>query len=190
MSELENLSDIELIALYKDSNNLETVGELFKRYKHIVYGISLKYLNNKVSAEDTLMEVFEELIKSLHKADIRKFKPWIGTVTRNHLHKKFRTKNKLKTASLEDLHINYGDKIMELSEEDTLISEKAEIELKESSLLKAINELKEEQAVCVKLFFLENKSYTEVCEITGHSFKKVKSFIQNGKRNLKIKLEG
>ena len=49
----------------------------------------------------------------------------------------------------------------------------------------SVNQLNKEQGECVKLFYLEGKSYQEVAELTSYSIKKVKSYIQNGKRNLK-----
>jgi RNA polymerase sigma-70 factor (ECF subfamily) len=56
-------------------------------------------------------------------------------------------------------------------------------------LEEAIGELNEEQRTCVSLFYLQKKSYQQIAEITGYSQMQVKSYIQNGKRNLKIILE-
>lgn len=189
MTKYQDLPDSDLVEQYKLDVDPEIVGELFKRYKHIVLGIALRYLNDRSKAEDTMMEVFEELIKSLKKADVRYFKAWIGTVTRNYLHRKYRTTTRTTFQSLDDITINNSNSFMESSQDETLIIEKREVEEKESALLSAIEDLKTEQAECVKLFFLEQCSYTEVCQRTGFSFKNVKSFIQNGKRNLKNKLE-
>lgn len=189
MAKYQNLPDSELVNQYKLDGDPEIVGELFKRYKHIVLGISLRYLKEKNSAEDAMMEVFEELIKSLQKADVRHFRAWIGTVTRNFLHRKFRVETRTNFQSLDDISLNNSKSFMEFSQEQTLTIEKHEVEEREKALLTAIEDLKSDQAKCVKLFFLEQCSYTEVCEKTGYSFKKVKSFIQNGKRNLKNKLD-
>ena len=57
-------------------------------------------------------------------------------------------------------------------------------------LLKAcIEELKDAQKTSVKLFFLEQKCYQQIVESTGFDMKQVKSYIQNGKRNLKLCVE-
>ena len=53
----------------------------------------------------------------------------------------------------------------------------------------ALNELNTEQRRCLELFYLDNKSYTEIMTITGYNNNEVKSHIQNGKRNLKLKME-
>lgn len=82
-----------------------------------------------------------------------------------------------------------GDVFMEMTEPVHLNDEEDEIEANLNALDECIDVLKKEQKECVKLFFLEKKSYQEVNELTGIDLKKVKSNIQNGKRNLKICLE-
>ncbi|OQX72343.1 MAG: hypothetical protein B6D61_13925 [Bacteroidetes bacterium 4484_249] len=67
--------------------------------------------------------------------------------------------------------------------------EKEGLNEKIPELNKAIKFLNEEQRNCIELLYLQNKSYKEVSQITGYSMKKVKSYIQNGKRNLKNYLE-
>jgi RNA polymerase sigma-70 factor (ECF subfamily) len=56
-------------------------------------------------------------------------------------------------------------------------------------LEKCIETLGDEQKQCVKLFYLQEKCYKEITESTGFDMNKVKSYIQNGKRNLKICME-
>jgi RNA polymerase sigma-70 factor (ECF subfamily) len=58
-----------------------------------------------------------------------------------------------------------------------------------SKLEKCIETLGDEQKQCVKLFYLQEKCYKEITESTGFDMNKVKSYIQNGKRNLKICME-
>ena len=53
----------------------------------------------------------------------------------------------------------------------------------------ALRDLSTEQQQCVTLFYLEKKSYHQISEITGYTMMQVKSYIQNGKRNLKIMIE-
>jgi RNA polymerase sigma-70 factor (ECF subfamily) len=55
-------------------------------------------------------------------------------------------------------------------------------------LEEALKQLGAEQRHCIELFYLGQKSYQQIMTETGLSFKQVKSFIQNGKRNLKIAL--
>lgn len=64
-----------------------------------------------------------------------------------------------------------------------------EDEERERALQECIEALPEKQRISVNHFFLDELSYKEVEERTGFSLKMVKSFIQNGKRNLKMCLE-
>src|SRR5699024_6671241 len=53
-------------------------------------------------------------------------------------------------------------------------------------LEKALRSLKKEQENCIRLFYYEHKSYKEIVATTSYSLKQVKSFIQNGRRNIKV----
>jgi RNA polymerase sigma-70 factor (ECF subfamily) len=80
----------------------------------------------------------------------------------------------------ENVHL-----IMDYSNPEHLIIKEKQITLLQS----AINSLNSQQKICIELFFMENKSYTEIEKITKFSANEVKSHIQNGKRNLKLKME-
>jgi len=51
-----------------------------------------------------------------------------------------------------------------------------------------IRGLKPNQHEAITLFYIHKKSYEEVATLTNSTLKKVKSNIQNGKRNLKLLL--
>ena len=53
----------------------------------------------------------------------------------------------------------------------------------------ALSELNKEQQQCITLFYLEKRTYQDIAQQTGFSLMQVKSYIQNGKRNLKTQLE-
>ena len=181
-----DLSDNELITEFKNTKNNVFVGILYKRYSHLVLGLSLKYLKNEDEAKDAVMQIFEKLLTDLLKFNIEYFKSWLYTFSKNHCLMIIRSQqSKLKKEM--DLQIN-ADSFMET--ESTLHPNKAEEkEIQYTLLEKAIEELSEEQKKCIELFYLKQKSYQEIIDITGYSVNEVKSFIQNGKRNLKIKLE-
>jgi DNA-directed RNA polymerase specialized sigma24 family protein len=62
----------------------------------------------------------------------------------------------------------------------------SEMEINLMVLEKCMERLVYEQRTSVELFFLREKCYREISDETGFDFNKVKSYIQNGKRNLKI----
>lgn len=179
-------TDNELIAEYKTTRNNVFVGILYKRYSHLVLGLSLKYLKDEDEAKDAVMQVFEKLLADLLKFNIEYFKSWLYTFSKNHCLQIIRAKqSKLKKEI--DLKIN-ANSFME-TENGSHPNKADEKEHQYTLLEKAIEELNEGQKKCIELFYLKERSYQDIVEITGYSMNEVKSFIQNGKRNLKIKLE-
>lgn len=179
------LSDCELISLYKKNLDLNVIGDLFKRYTRFVFLVSLKYLQNEDESRDAVMQIFENLIEDLKNHEIDNFKPWLHTVTRNHCLMKLR-KDKSVQKKQERFLIE-SENFME-SDDISHHNEKQEHEIKIEKVRDAIGTLNEEQKICIELFYIESKSYNEIAEITGYSVKNIKSYIQNGKRNLKNNL--
>ncbi|MBI9068834.1 MAG: sigma-70 family RNA polymerase sigma factor [Salinivirgaceae bacterium] len=180
-----SLSDIELIALFKAENDTGAVGELYERYHHIVFGVALKYLKDTDAAQDALLDVFNNLFDQLIKYEIDEFKSWLLTVTRNHCLKEIKFQQKKVSFDLPHENTFY-ENFMENELEIDLLKKKEE-QIKQ--LEYAITKLKPEQQECIRLFYLEERSYQYIAEATGFDLKKVKSYIQNGKRNLQILME-
>lgn len=181
-----DMPDHELLVKYRLTTDPEIIAELFRRYTHLVYGVCLKYFDDKDDAKDAVMEIFEGLLEDILKHEIHNFKSWLHSVTRNHCLMKLRKTRPLRMetgAMVEKNDEAFMEIPLELHQEEEL----AEYTLKE--LESAMVTLKEPQRQCLELVYLMDKSYTEVCEITGYSMNEVKSHIQNGKRNLKIRLE-
>lgn len=131
------------------------------------------------------MQIFEKLFTDLLKHKIENFKPWLHMVVRNHCLGLLRKDQSLQKNE-KSLKIEFD--FMEYEDEEHLIIEK-EHENNVNNLNSALKQLKSEQKECVELFYLQEKSYTEITELTGFPIKKVKSYIQNGKRNLKLIME-
>ena len=175
------LEDSQLLDLVRKDHK-EAIGELFQRYSFLVNGLCLKYLKNRQEAEDMTMALFEKLPEKIVKNEINNFKSWLYSVARNECLMLLR-KKKLATDDIEKALISEEDE----SETALILSELKEAQL--TALEKAIDELKTEQKQCIQLFYLKKKCYEEVATETGFDLKKVKSYIQNGKRNLKLILE-
>jgi RNA polymerase sigma-70 factor (ECF subfamily) len=169
-------TDQELILIYRESSHNECLGILYERYGHLVMGACLKYLKNIHNAEDICMQIFETLSDKLIKHDIVNFKSWLFTVTRNECLMYFRKTKK------EDISIEHFDGA-DINEEYNL-----NYDLDLEHLKNFIETLKEEQRKCLELFYFSNQSYEQISTSLEISIKQVKSAIQNGKRNLKIKM--
>lgn len=170
------LSDQDLIILYKENKDKNIIGELYERYGHLVLGTCLKYLKNMDAAEDLTMTIFEKLFDKLLTHEVNYFKGWIYALTRNECLMYLR-KKKVPTSEIVD-------DLLEYDNDEDLQKQETENEIK--SLKKALKLLKPDQQACVRLFYIEGYCYQEIAEELKMDFKKVKSNIQNGKRNLKI----
>lgn len=180
------MSDAELIQSYKKTGNTIFHAELFERYTHLVFGICMKYMKNEDDSKDEVMLIFEKLLADLHNQEIQNFKNWLYSVAKNHCLMALRKEKRIqknKSAYISD----HRDEFMESFNAMHQINEEKDVS--GEKLKKGLEKLNDDQRTCIDLIYLQNKSYKEVTEITGLDFKKVKSHVQNGKRNLKIYLE-
>ena len=182
--ELAKLPDNELIERFRYSHDNQYVGELYTRYAHLVLGLCIKYFEDVDVAKDATMSIFELLLHELKRHHIDHFKSWLYTVSKNYCLQELR-KKKSKNQK-EDLFKDFLQDTME-SELDMHPKEQKELLLLKMESL--IPTLKYNQRLCLKMFYLEGKSYADISHELNFSLKEVKSHIQNGKRNLKIKMQ-
>lgn len=180
-SGIKDQDDLSLIVQYKRTGNLEVLGVLYNRYMHLVYGVCLNYFKDEEVSKDAVMQIFEELVLKLKIHEVQNFKSWLHVLTRNHCLMVLRKMSKNNTVSIEDVFVENAD-FVHLDIEDTKEKQLTIME-------KCMETLPEEQRISVDLFYLQEKCYKDVAEITGFEMLKVKSYIQNGKRNLKICIE-
>lgn len=173
--------DEELIAVYRQSGDLKILALLYQRYLDLLYGVCLKYLGEPEAAKDAVMDIFEELIPKLPKHEVTHFRGWVYTLAKNHCLMKLRISNRLKTGGLDPENVQTA--------EDLHLNERVEKEEQLGRLSKCIETLNADQREVVELFYLQNKCYKEIETITGLQWNKVRSHIQNGRRNLKICME-
>ncbi|TKC07647.1 RNA polymerase sigma factor [Pedobacter frigoris] len=178
---IQEQDDAALIASYKANGNLEVLGTLYNKYMHLVFGVCLNYLKDEEQSKDAVMQIFEELVLKLKIHEVQNFKSWLHVLARNHCLMALRKQSKNTTVSLEDTFVE-NTEFVHLDIDDTK-------ETKLTIMEKCMETLPEEQRVSVDLFYLQEKCYKEVANITGFDMPKVKSYIQNGKRNLKICIE-
>ena len=176
------LADAELVAQYKQSGNLTVLGELFQRYMDLVYGVCLKYLKHPENAQDSVISIFEELVVKLQKHEVDNFKAWLYTLARNHCLMRLRSEKKQRVVPIDG-------ELMQ-SEENLHLNGELDKEENFKKLDYCLGQLQTEQRKLIELFYLEGKCYNEITKLTGLEWNKVRSYIQNGRRNLKICMEG
>ena len=179
----EQLSDLDIISGYKKDRDPEWIGILFDRYIHLVFGVCMKYLKNEDDSKDAVMQIFEKLLSDLLKYRINNFKTWLYALTKNHCLMQLRKTTVVKTSGEEELRkINHSvvESLLDLHP-----SNEKNMDKMLEKLANGITKLSEEQSRCIELMYLKEKSYKEIASMTGYNLKQVKSYIQNGKRNLK-----
>ena len=178
-----SFSDNDLINTFLEKDDNATVGLLYERYGHLVLGLCIKYLKNKDEAQDAVIQIFTGLLKDLKKHKIEFFKSWLYVYSKNFCLMELRKRQSMLKKELE--LIDNAHLIMDYSNPEHLNEKEKQISIMEQ----ALELLNIEQKKCIDLFYLKNKSYVEIADITGFTANEVKSHIQNGKRNLKIKME-
>lgn len=173
------MDDQTLIQNYKSTQNASFLGDLFQKHFHLIYGLCLKLLKNEDNAKDVCMSIYELLGDKLLKHDVQQFNSWLYRVTYNEC-LQFLNKEKKRLTQLDVYSLSEKEN-MEFSLYDYPNIEREELL---QHLEACLDTLKEVQKESIKLFFLQKKCYNEIVALTGYSIKKVKSYIQNGKRNL------
>lgn len=181
---ISQLSDNELIDCFRYSHDNQYIGELYTRYAHLVLGLGIKYFKDVEIAKDATMSIFELLHHELKRHHISHFKSWLFTVSKNYCLQELRKQKSL--FKKEDLLQDFLKDTMENDLELHPKNEKESLLAKMEALIPTLNN---NQRTCLKMFYLEGKSYADISTELNFSLKEVKSHIQNGKRNLKIKLE-
>ena len=175
-------SDQELLDRYYASQDNQWLGILLERYTLLLLGVCMKYLKNEEEAKDSVQQVFLKTITELHKYRVEYFKSWLYMVAKNHCLMKLRDKQSKQPAELKE-------QMAVVTEEENSKAIHIEKERQLELMTESLGELNKEQKQCVTLFYLEKKSYQEISLDTGFTLMQVKSYIQNGKRNLKLLLE-
>jgi len=178
-------TDEELALNYFNTGDKELVGLLFEKHVKTVFGVCLFYFRDKDVAKDAVMQIFEKLITELKKTEVKNFKGWLSFVVRNYCISEIR-KNKNKYR-LPESYLEFELTETTIEEEEKVLGLSDEVMM--DHMQAGLSELKENQKLCVELFYLKGQSYQQICDKTNFSLNEVKSFIQNGKRNLKLLIE-
>ncbi len=175
----DEADDESLLQSYADTGNLDLLGQLYQKYMPLVYGVCLKYLQDEEQSKDAVMQIFEELIVKVNRQEIQQFKSWLYVLIRNFCLMQLRSSKKMETVSLDEL-VEFPFVLHPDGEEN---------EERLKAFEACMQQLTLPQQQSINLFYIKEKCYREVAEQTGYTLNEVKSYIQNGKRNLKICLE-
>jgi len=173
-------NDSELVEQYKSGGDMNVLGELYGRYMELVYGVCLKYFKEPEEAKDAVINIFEELVIKLKKYEVSNFKSWLYQLAKNHCLMKIRSgKSKPVVVDVDIMHLGENNHLNNIAEKEEQLN----------GMENCIEQLPAEQKQAIQLFYLKEKCYKEISDLTDTDINKVRSFIQNGRRNLKICME-
>lgn len=177
------MDEKELLLYYRQTGNLSALGKLYSPYMSLLYGVCLKYLQDSDKSQDAVMQIFEELVDKLRTHEVGSFKSWLYVYARNFCLMQLRREKPHSHVDI-DTHLYESEQQLARGDaaDDFLDQDFERLE----SCLQTLNTA---QRQCIRFFFLEKKCYKEIVEQTGYDLNKVKSYIQNGKRNLKLCME-
>ena len=175
------LTDTELLLSYQKEQQQQVLAQLYLRYSDLVYGTCVKYLEDQEKAKDAVIDIYQELVEKAKHHAIDNFKSWLYVVAKNHCLMELRKGKRMTT-------VEFDGQVMQ-SEDFFHLDSVFEKEKQLDKLGTCIEKLTEEQKNTIRLFYLENKCYNEITTLTGYDWNKVRSLVQNGRRNLKICME-
>src|SRR5690606_8547000 len=176
------MDEKEQLVYYKQTGDLQVLVILYAPYMSLLYGVCFKYFREQAASHDAVMQIFEQLVHKLRVHEVDNFKSWLYVFARNYCLMELR---KQKGKMYVDIEDNMSESEQKLVKEDDGKWTEEDFD----KVHECLASLSPEQAVCVRLFYLEQKCYKDIAEEAGYDLNKVKSYIQNGKRNLKICME-
>jgi len=170
-----DLSDEALLLQYRKSNDTKWLGYLLQRYTILLFGVAYKYLKDKYKAEDAVQQIFLKVLTNIPAEEIRNFKGWLYVLMRNHCLQQMKDKGRIQELGEHEAVLQDGESLENIYE----------VEYNLEQMEEAMKLLNVEQRLSIELFYLKKRSYEQIITETGYSFMQVKSYIQNGKRNLR-----
>ena len=185
ISDRQGSDPAEYVAAYRATGDLAILGELYEQHMDLLYAVCYNYLRDEDEAKDAVMNLFEQLITDLRRHDVQQFRPWLHSVARNHCLMQLRrnqTHPKTELIINDTSETDIEPNLRQLSDDIDPLEREEDLSRMEACL----KTLPTEQQTCLTLFYLDHKTYTEIADLTGYALKQVKSYLQNGRRNLKI----
>ncbi len=176
-----HIEDKELLNKFYNDGNNHWLGIILQRYTLLLFGVCMKYLKDEEEAKDAVQQIFLKVITEVEKYKVDYFKSWLYMIAKNFCLMKIRERQGRVPVEISDKLNATADTFpeTELFEKDHTLS----------LIEEGLNELNEEQKLCITLFYLQRKTYQQIADVTGYNLLQVKSYIQNGKRNLKLIVE-
>ena len=166
--------------MYKRTHDVSVLATLYSRYMELVYAVCFRYLDDAENSKDAVMEIYGELVGKLLKHEVANFRSWLYSVARNHCLMKLRSKKTAGIINIDDVSVQSAETL----HQDHVVKEEQLVIMEE-----CVERLPVEQKQVIVLFYLQQHCYNQIVQLTGFEWNKVRSLVQNGRRNLRICME-
>jgi len=174
---VNNKTDDEIIEEIR-SGNITAYTLLLDKYKNMVFTLAFNILLNKEDAEELAQDAFVKAFKALGSFKGRSlFSTWLYRIVINTaINRKKLKKLKLSVASEAPTDEVYTDMNALLQQQEKNDRKKI--------IQSAVSALKDDERLCITLFYLNELSLEEIHELTGLSIANIKVLLHRGRKNL------
>ena len=188
MSERQDVSDEELIAVFQ-RGEIQAFNTLVGRYKNQLVNFVFRYLGDYDEADDVVQEVFVRVYRNKDSYQpLAKFSTWIYTIAVNLSKTQLRRRKRHAIFSLSRKKSN-DEQDFEIHDNRYTPDIEAEHSLQQKMIQDALNSIPEKFREVVVLFDIQERTYYEICEITGQRMGTVKSRLSRGRERLRVLLK-
>lgn len=175
---MEKTDELKLIEQVKQGDLL-AFRLLVDKYKTMAFHISVQIVRNVEDAEEIAQDAFLKAYESINRfKGESKFSTWFYRIVYNLAVSKTR-KKKIETSNIDETEISDYE-IAGAYEEFTLLEQ----EERSQQLKEAVEKLKEEEALIITLFYLDENSVEEISAITDLSVSNVKVKLHRARKKL------
>lgn len=183
-----NYSEAVALALEGKEKGFQFLYEESSKSK---YYLALQYMKNKEAAEDVLQDAYIKAFNNLSKLqEPAAFEKWFGVIVANTAKNALVKKNPV---LFTDVAVNDEDEEFIYDIEDENPENQPELAYTREETKELVHELmdslSEEQRMCVLMFHIEGASISEIAEAMNCSENTVKSRLNYGRKNIKVKAE-
>lgn len=183
-----NYSEAVALALEGKEQGFQFLYEESSKSK---YYLALQYMKNKEAAEDVLQDAYIKAFKNLSKLqEPAAFEKWFGVIVANTAKNALAKKNPV---LFTDVAVDDEGEEFTYDVEDDNPENQPELAYTREETKELVHELmdslSEEQRMCVLMFHIEGASISEIAEAMNCSENTVKSRLNYGRKNIKVKAE-
>lgn len=181
---ITSCTDEELVKLFQEGNK-GAFTALVKRYKDPLVNYVYRFLGDYDDANDIVQDAFIRVYRHIDQYQpVAKFSTWLYTIATNLSRTHYRKQTKWGLFSFFKRDEEGEEWTEDIKDSAMLPDELTQSAMIRERIEQALMELTPSFREVVILFEIEDKSYEEICEITGLNIGTVKSRLNRGRRKL------